>query len=421
MIEKNEFNRAWAQIHLDRLKRNIEKCRSLLKPPCELMCVVKANCYGHGAGSVIPYMEDSCGVDWFAVSNLIEAIELRDLGVSGEILILGYTPPECAPELIKYDIIQTVTEYDYAVMLSKSCPIKERVRVHIAVDTGMTRIGIRAHGTQANGAHAQKANAHGVLAHNAYRDRAHSHGAQCSEEVNELCAQISRIAELERIEVEGIFTHLSAADSRQESDVSFTKTQIDLICAIKKELNKRLVYIKYMHFLNSAGASYHFDARSDFARFGIMLYGLHPDINNELPVPLEPVMELKACVSQVKTVEAGVPVSYGRTFVTERETKVASVTIGYADGYPRLLSGKAEVLVHGKRAKILGRVCMDQLMIDVSHIEGVKPGDCVTLIGRDGGEEITADELAASYGSIGYELVCGISPRVPRRVITENP
>lgn len=389
MINKIEFNRAWAEIHLDRLKRNTEKCRSLIKPPCELMCVVKANCYGHGAKSVIPFMQDSCGVDWFAVSNLIEAIELRELGVSGEILILGYTPPRSAPELIEYDIIQAVTEYDYALELSKNCPIKERVRVHIAVDTGMTRIGVRAHSATAQG----------------------------GQGINEVCDEISRIAGLERIEAEGIFTHLSVADSRDESDVGFTKAQIELICSIKKELNKRLVYIKYMHFLNSAAAAYHFDARSDFARFGIMLYGLHPDINNELPVSLEPVMELKACVSQVKTVEAGVPISYGRTFVTERATKVATVTIGYADGYPRLLSGRGEVLVHGKRAKILGRVCMDQLMIDVSHIDGVKPGDCVTLFGRDGGEEITADELAASYGSIGYELICGISPRVPRRTI----
>lgn len=383
MINRKELKRAWAEIHLSRLKRNIENCRSLIKSPCELMCVVKANCYGHGIENIIPFMQDDCGVDWFAVSNLIEAIELRELGVSGEILILGYTPPQNAPELVAYDIIQAVTEYDYAEELSKNCPIKEKIRVHIAVDTGMTRIGIRAQGTEA------------------------------------VCREIIRIVGLERIEVEGIFTHLSVADSKSESDISFTKEQVDRICEVKKELNKRLVVIKYLHFLNSAGAAYHFDPRSDLARFGIMLYGLHPDINNELPVLLEPVMELKACVSQVKTVEAGVPVSYGRAFVTERETKIATVTIGYADGYPRLLSGRAEVLIHGKKAKILGRVCMDQLMIDVSHIEEVREGDVVTLFGRDGEEEITADELAASYGSIGYELVCGISPRVPRRVVID--
>lgn len=382
-MNRKELNRAWAEIHLSRLKRNIEKCRSLIEPPCELMCVVKANCYGHGIDDIIPFMQDSCGVDWFAVSNLVEAIELRDLGISGEILILGYTPPQNAPELVTYDIIQAVTEYDYAKELSRNCPVKEKIRVHIAVDTGMTRIGVRAHGTEA------------------------------------VCDEISRIVGLERIEVEGIFTHLSVADSSDQSDIDFTKAQIEMICEVKKELNKHLIVVKYMHFLNSAAATYHFDSRSDLARFGIMLYGLHPDINNMLPVSLEPVMELKACVAQVKTVEAGIPISYGRTFVTEKETKIATVTIGYADGYPRLLSGKAEVLVHGKRAKILGRVCMDQLMIDVSHIDCVKAGDTVTLFGIDGEEEITADELAASYGSIGYELVCGISPRVPRRAIED--
>lgn len=381
MILGKELNRAWAEIYLCRMKENIEKCRSLIKSPCELMCVVKANCYGHGVENIIPFMQDICGVDWFAVSNLIEAIELRELGISGEILILGYTPPQNAPELAEYDIIQAVTEYDYACELSKNCPVKEKIRVHIAVDTGMTRIGIRAQGTE------------------------------------KICDEICKIVSLERIEAEGIFTHLSAADSSAECDISFTKQQIERICEVKNELNKRLIVIKYTHFLNSAGAAYHFDPRSDFARFGIMLYGLHPDINNDLPVCLESVMELKACVSQVKTVEAGVPVSYGRTFVTERETRIATVTIGYADGYPRLLSGKADVLVHGKRAKIIGRVCMDQLMIDVSHIDGVKAGDVVTLFGRDGDEEITADELANMYGSIGYELVCGISPRVPRRTI----
>lgn len=381
MIKGKEFNRAWAEIHLSRLKRNIEKCRSLIKAPCELMCVVKANCYGHGIEDIIPFMQGECGVDWFAVSNLIEAIELRELGISGEILILGYTPPKNAPELIEYDIIQAVTEPEYAKELSKNCPIREKVRVHIAVDTGMTRIGLRA------------------------------------DDDAVICDEIVKIAALERIEAEGIFTHLSVADSKDESDISFTGGQIEKICRIKKELDKRLIVIKYTHFLNSAGAAYHFDPRSDLARFGIMLYGLHPDINNELPVDLEPVMELKACVSQVKTVEAGVPVSYGRTFVTDREMRIATVTIGYADGYPRLLSGKADVLVHGKRANIIGRVCMDQLMVDVSSIEGVKAGDVITLFGRDGEDEITADELANIYGSIGYELVCGISPRVPRRAI----
>lgn len=358
--------------------RNVQKCRSIIEKPCELMCVVKANCYGHGIENIIPCLQDDVGVDWFAVSNVVEGMELRELGVTGEILILGYTPPENAYELIRYDLIQTITDLEYAAKLSASCPTGERVRCHIAIDTGMTRIGLR------------------------------------SPDIKIICDGAEKIVRTQRIEVEGIFTHLAVADSLLPDDIAYTKNQIEKICAVKAELNKRLIVIKYTHFLNSAGAAYHFDPRSDFARFGIMLYGLSPDCSVKLPVELEPVMELKACVSQVKTVEAGVCVSYGRTFVTDRETRIASVTIGYADGYPRLLSDRASVLVRGKRARLLGRVCMDQLMIDVSDIQDVREGDTVTLIGKDGDEVITADELAASYGSIGYELVCGISPRVQR-------
>ena len=378
LINQKELKRAWAEIHLDRLKRNVEKCRGLISEPCEMMCVVKANCYGHGIEKIIPCLQDEAGIDWFAVSNLIEAIQLRELGVTGEILILGYTPPQNAPELVEYDIIQAVTEYSYACELSKNCPVKEKIRVHIAVDTGMTRIGVRAPG------------------------------------VGGICDEIQKIVRLPSIETEGIFTHLSVADSAAQDDIEFTKRQRELVCAVKQELNSRLVIVKRLHFLNSAGAAYHFDSRSDLARFGIMLYGLHPNSALKLPVELEPVMELKAAVSQVKTVEAGVSVSYGRTYVTDRETRIATVTIGYADGYPRLLSGRASVIIRGRKAPIIGRVCMDQLMIDVSGIPDVAEGDVVTLFGTDGEERITADELADIYGSIGYEIVCGISPRVPR-------
>lgn len=178
-----------------------------------------------------------------------------------------------------------------------------------------------------------------------------------------------------------------------------------------------MIIVGRVHFLNSAASAYHYDPRSDLARFGIMLFGLKPNAELNLPVELEPVMELKAAVSQVKTVEAGVDVSYGRTYTTDKDTVIAVVTIGYADGYPRLLSGKAEVLIKGRRAKVIGRICMDQLMIDVTDIPDVKEGDVVTLFGRDGEEEITADQLAAQIGTIGYEIVCGISPRVPRVVI----
>lgn len=377
-MEKNNLKRAWAQIHLGRLKQNVEKCKGLLKEPTELMCVVKANCYGHGIEKIIPFLQDEAGVDWFAVSNLVEAQELRDLGVTGEILILGYTPPENAPELAKYDIIQAVTEPEYAKKLARYCPVGESVRAHIAFDTGMSRIGIDT----------------------------------C--DIISACDKAQEIYKSERIEVEGIFTHLSVADSELCDDTAYTKAQIEKLMDVKKELNSRLVLTKYVHFLNSAGLAYHNDSRSDLARVGIMLYGLKPNGERELPVDLEPVMELKACVSQVKKIKAGTDISYGRTFKAEKDMTIAVVTIGYADGYSRLLSGKASVLIKGEAAPIVGRICMDQLMIDVSDIAGVCEGDVVTLIGRDGDKEITADELASMYGTIGYEIVCGISPRVPR-------
>lgn len=378
-----ELKRAWAEIHLDRLVKNVEECRSLIKEPCELMCVVKANCYGHGIEEIIPCLQNVCGVKHFAVSNIVEATELRDLGVDGDILILGYTPPENAGELCSYNLIQTITDSDYAKKLSEHCPGGKKVKAHIAVDTGMTRIGIR------------------------------------SGSAEEMCDEIEFIASLEGISIGGVFTHYSAADSESPDDIKYTERQTETILAVGEELKKRGVNIPYIHFLNSAGAAYHFNSKSAFARFGIMLYGLHPSPDMKLPVALGQVMELKACVSQVKTVEAGAYVSYGRSFVTQKETVIASVTIGYADGYPRLLSNRASVLVKGRRARIIGRICMDQLMIDVSGIDGVRAGDTVTLIGTDGDEKITADELASMYGTIGYEIVCGISARVPRIFINK--
>ncbi len=380
---KNEvLRRAWAEIHLDRLERNVEKCRSLIDPDAEIMCAVKANCYGHGCEGIIPRLEDA-GINWFAVSNIVEAEELRDLGVAGEILILGYTPPEDAGELIEYDIIQTITDLEYAEKLSFNSPKGERVRCHIAVDTGMNRIGLN------------------------YGD-----------DVSRIADDAEKIVRMPGLEVEGLFTHLPVADSLKQEDIEFTDKQIKLICAVRDALKKRLVLIDKLHFLNSAGAMYHYDKRSDLVRFGIMLYGLKPDFSREMPVELEPVMELKSIVSQIKTLHAGATIGYGRTFRTEKETKVATVTIGYADGCPRLLSNKGELLLHGKRAKILGCVCMDQLMIDVTDVPEAKVGDTVTLIGKDGDESITADEIGELCGTIGYEIVCGISQRVPRIFIS---
>ena len=374
------LKRTWAEINLDSLKNNLKNFKQRLSPNTELMCVVKANCYGHCDSAVVPLLENELGVNWFAVSNIIEAEHLRKLGIKGEILILGYTPPEEAKNLTKYNIIQACTEYDYAAELSKITD--KPIRLHIALDTGMTRIGLR--GTP-----------------------------------DEICDEIEKIKALNNLSVEGIFTHFAVADSDENDDPDYTQAQIDKIISVDDELKSRGVSLPHCHYLNSAGGVYHYGEKSTLARLGIILYGLMP--NPEKPLPFEPqaVMSVKSCISQVKTVETDTCVSYGRTYKTDKPTTLATVCCGYADGYPRRLSNAGEVIIHGQRAKITGRVCMDQFMCDVTHIDGVKPGDIATLIGTDENETITADDIAALTGTIGYEIVCGIAPRVPR-VIFEN-
>lgn len=375
------LKRTWAEIDLDSLKSNVENYKKYLGTKTELLCVVKANCYGHCDSAIVPVLENELGVNWFAVSNIIEAEHLRSIGIKGNILILGYTPPEETSQLVKYDIIQACTEYDYAVELSEQ-KTESPIRLHIALDTGMTRIGLRG-------------------------------------SVSDICDEIEKINALDAVNVEGIFTHFAVADSNKAEDDTYTKAQAEKITAVDDELKNRGIALNECHFLNSAGGVYYTSDRSSLARLGIILYGLMPNPAKALPFKPKAVMTLKSCVSQVKTVEENVSVSYGRTFKTNKPTKLATICCGYADGYPRALSNIGEVLIHGQRAKITGRVCMDQFMCDVTSIDGVKPGDVATLIGTDGSETITADDIADMTGTIGYEITCGIAPRVPR-VIIEN-
>lgn len=371
----NFFRRAWAEIHLDNLKANFLNFKNHIDNSAELMCVVKADCYGHGSPVCTKYLQNELSVKYYAVSNLNEAVELRQNGIEGDILILGYTPTEYADVLSEYNIIQAITEFDYAVKLSQNA--KKDVRCHIKLDTGMTRIGLR------------------------------------FESANRYALEIEKICNLENLKVEGIFTHLCVADSKNSEDIAFTKSQISLFNEIYQKLCEKGVEIKHHHYLNSAGGVFHNQNNSTLARLGIILYGLKPDYDLELPFEIYPAMELKAVVSQVKTIEAGACVSYGRTFVANKEMKLATVSIGYADGVPRSLSNKGELLVNGKRAKIVGRVCMDQLMIDVTGID-VKAGDVAVVMGKSGDEQITADDIAKICNTIGYEIVCDITKRVPR-------
>ncbi|MDE6501993.1 MAG: alanine racemase [Ruminococcus sp.] len=372
---KPYLKRAWAEISIGQLRRNVEIIKNLNSESTEIMAVVKADAYGHGDEHICRCLYEECGIKYFAVSNLDEAITVRGYCPEAEILILGYTPPEYAHEISQYNIIQGVVSTEYAHKLVQNTP--SEIRCHIKIDTGMGRIGLK-HDTP------------------------------------ELCAEeIESIMKTEKLSVEGIYTHFAVADSDSPDNIAYTDRQEKFICDTYDVLVKHGIHIPHIHFMNSAGTCYRNNPKSTLSRAGIIMYGLHPDISLDIPDGLKPVMSVKAVISHVKTVQKGDCISYGRTFTADKEMKIATVTVGYADGYSRLLSSKGEILVHGKRCKIVGRVCMDQLMIDVSDVE-THSGDIVTLIGTDGNESITADELANLYGTIGYEVVCGISKRVPR-------
>ena len=373
------FKRTWAEIHLDRLRYNYTKLSSLISEPTQIMAVVKANGYGHDDIAVARCLS-GCGVKHFAVSNLHEAMNLRKGGISGDILILSYTPPEYARELSENDIITAVISEEHARdMALSAAEAHVTVRCHIKLDTGMGRVGLSARN------------------------------------INECADEAERIARLHGLAAEGVFTHFSVADSDDSSDMEYTDMQKQRFFDTVEELERRGLSFAHVHCLNSAGAAYHFDNRSTLARFGIMLYGLHPNSALAMPVELKPVMELKAAVSQVKEIKKGEYVSYGRRFAAPQDMKIAVIPIGYADGYPRLLSNRSEVVFDGKKLRTIGNICMDQMMLDVSGCENIRCGDIVTVMG----EKMTADTLADLYGTLGYEIVCGISKRVPR-VIMDN-
>lgn len=373
-MENELLKRVRAEINLDAAEKNLTALRSILgnsKPAC----VVKADGYGHGDTEIMELYQ-SMGVDFFCVSNINEAMRLRRGGCSGDILILSWSEPECSSLLSENNIIGSVVSVKNAREISRNAV--SPVRVHIKLDTGMNRVGIPAYDPE------------------------------------ECAARIAEIASLPNIRVEGIFTHLAAADSRNEDDIRFTGEQKRKFFAAADSAEKLGIRFIHKHCLNSAGAIFHSDSRSTLARLGIVLYGLKPDYSLEMPVKLLPVMELKSVISQIKTIHKGDTVSYGRTYTADSDRVIATIPCGYADGYPRLLSGRNEVLINGMRAKGAGRVCMDQMMADITGLEGISEGDEVTLIGTSGNEAITADDLAQIYGTIGYEVICGISRRVPR-------
>ena len=365
--ELNFVKRCWVEVDLHVLLENLRLYRESLKSPHEIMAVVKANAYGHGDVQVATILQDA-GVRHFAVSNIEEGIRLREAGITGQILILGYTPCDQAKRLVENDITQAIVDEAYADELRK-CGL--RVKVQAALDTGMNRIGLDA-------------------------------------EHPEECERLIRLYAKD-FELTGLFTHLCVADTDTESCREFTKRQEQLFMVVAERVAD--LKLPFVHCLNSAGGLWHDCPVSTLVRLGIILYGLKPDYANTLPSCIKPVLEWKTVVSMVKNVHAGETIGYGRSFHVEKDMTVATLPTGYADGYNRLLSNKGHVIIHGCAAPIVGRVCMDQMLVDVTDIPNVKLGDEVVLLNRDG---YTADDMAEELGTIGYEIVCDISSRVTR-------
>lgn len=370
------LKRTWLEIDLDAIRDNYHMIRAFTEPAAQIMAVIKADAYGHGVAYTARELS-AAGVEWFAVSNLEEAIQVRRAGIGKPLLILGYTPPEYARQLALNGISQAVFDIRYGRQLAaRAQEAGVQVRIHVKVDTGMTRIGFP------------------------YRDNVEDAGSV--DEIETVCA-------LPGLYAEGIFTHLSCADEEGAAEV-YTRLQYDLFLDMADRLRRRKITFELRHCCNSAATVHYPEMHLDLVRPGIILYGMMPSPGLHNPLALRPAMEMKTVISQIKEVPHGVPVSYGRTFVTPHAMRLATVPVGYADGYPRALSGKSEMLLHGRRVPVVGRICMDQCMLDVSGVPFAQEGDTVTVFGG----AVTADELAARAGMINYEIICGISKRVPR-------
>ena len=376
----SEFlKRTWAQIDLDAVVRNYTAIKGSLAPSCRVMAIVKADAYGHGAAFVSRALQQA-GADWFGVSNLQEAIQLRDAGITSPILILSYTPPEEAARLAAFGITQTVISREYAEHLNEAAKAAGMpLNVHIKVDTGMSRVGFFYH--------------------------------DCVTDAK-TAADIAAVCGLSHLHAEGIFTHFASAD--EHDDGGYTERQFALFTDLIDRLAADGITFAIRHCCNSAATLRYPSMHLDMVRPGIILYGLCPDSWMTEFLPLCPAMALKTVISLVKSVPAGSSVSYGRTFTAAHDTRLATVPIGYADGYPRALSGTARMLVNGRYAPLVGRVCMDQSLLDVSDIPAVREGMTVTVFGEDGGAFLPVEELSSLSGTIHYETVCLIGKRVPR-------
>ena len=374
------LKRTWAEIRLDALAHNFRQVRRKVGPDCKIMAVVKADGYGHGDRQVAQVFQRE-GANWFAVSNIEEAMHLRQGGITKPVLILGFTPADRAAQLCANRISQTVFSLDYAKALSEQAQ-KAGVEVdcHIKLDTGMSRLGFLC-------------------------DPAHF--SQSIEQIGETVA-------LPGLACTGIFTHFACADEANEDSDRFTLEQFSRYQKGVAELEKRGVRFSLHHCCNSAATMRFPQMHLDMVRPGVILYGLNPTPDCAGLMDLVPAMDLKSTVAMVKQVGQGAQVSYGRTYTASNGRVLATVPIGYADGYRRTHSNQAHMAVHGKLAPVVGTVCMDQLMLDVTDIPSVRPGDQVTVFGRDGDCSVPIEDLAQDEKSIHYEVMCLIGKRVPR-------
>lgn len=373
VFRQNPMGRAWAEINMLNLGHNVQALRKALPGECEIMAVVKANAYGHGSVEVAKYLS-RIGIHAFAVATIDEGIHLRRQGIKGEILILGYTAPQRASELFRHHLSQTVIDSGYAESLND---FGKPVKVHIKVDTGMHRLG-------------------------------------------ESCNHVTEIAHIFRcgnLKIDGIFTHLCVSDSAEPDDIAFSKAQIQKFYSLLSELKEHGFALPKTHIQSSYGILNYPELQCGYARVGIALYGTFSTqgVQTKTQADLLPVLSLKARVALVRTIEAGESVGYGHQFTASENMQIAVLSIGYADGYPRSLScGKGKVLLNGHQASIIGQICMDQLMVDITGLPNVQQGDIATLIGKDGAVGITAEQVAFSACTITNELLSRLSSRLER-------
>lgn len=370
------YERVRADISLDAILANMESMKRNLKEGVQITAVLKTNAYGHGAVEIAKVLEPLDYVWGYAVAAFEEAVELREAGLRKPILLLGYVFPYCYQELAKMNIRPAVFREDMLEQLSAAAKAAgKKIKIHIAVDTGMSRIGIFPDETGLD--------------------------------------FVKKALETEGLQVEGMFTHFARAD---EADRSFTEEQLEKFVWLTEAVKERLGYdIPIRHCSNSAGIIEYPHANMTMVRAGITLYGLWPsdEVRKDI-VPLEPVMSLRSHIVYIKEISAGTPVSYGGTWAPDHTVRLATVPVGYGDGWPRSLSNKGYVLIRGQKAPIRGRVCMDQFMVEVTDIPDAAEGDEVTLIGRDGDAYISMEEVGDLSGRFNYELACDINPRVPR-------